>query len=403
MNWNGDWNSTYGNGFALNTNVVTTGAGNISWTAPSINVWHHLAVVRSGSTLTVYLDGTSVGSSTNSNQFGNTSTTPGIGLFDTQAGVRAPLSGYISNLRLVKGAALYTTNFTPTNSPLTAISGTSLLACNASTIIDGSSNNFTITAVASPTVSSSTPFFTTGIALRNTVVQTNSVQFDGSSYLSLTGQNITGANFTIECWVYFSTFTTYTAPHVFDFGTNTDNRFAVWRNGSSGKFNLAVINSATYTLLDATTVPTTGRWYHIALVKNGGTTYLYINGTQELTTGLGLNGGTNWAIGFMQFGVLAGDHLNGYISNFRVVAGTAVYTGNFTSPTSPLTAISNTALLTANAATIGDASTNNYTITSNGTPTVSISTPFGTNYPSGLKLRTSLTSSQTNLKIYSTT
>jgi len=159
MNWNGDWNTAYGNGFSLCTNYIITPQGNTNWTAPSINVWHHIAAVRSGATITIYLDGVNVGSQTNSNQFGNTSTTPGIGLFDTYSGtIRSPFPGYLSNLRLVKGTALYTSNFTPPTAPLTAIANTSLLTCNAAIIVDGSSNNFTITNNNSATVSSITPF-----------------------------------------------------------------------------------------------------------------------------------------------------------------------------------------------------------------------------------------------------
>ena len=162
MNWNGDWNTVYGNGFSLNSNVVVTPQGNTTWTSPSINVWHHIAAVRSGSTITTYLDGVDVGSQTNSNQFGNASTTPGVGLFDTQSGVRAPFPGYISNLRILKGAALYTASFTALAEPLTSIASCSLLTCNAATIVDSSNNNFTITNNGSATVSSVVPFNAVG-------------------------------------------------------------------------------------------------------------------------------------------------------------------------------------------------------------------------------------------------
>lgn len=205
----------------------------------------------------------------------------------------------------------------------------------------------------------------------------NSVLFNGSNYLSLTGQSLSGANFTIEGWVYFSTFATYTAPHVFNFGTDINNRYVIYRNPTSGKFNLASVNSGTVTLTDGTTTPVTGRWYHVAYVRNGSTNYMYIDGQQDATNSAAVDSGTSYAIGFMQYGSSAADHLNGYISNFRVVKGTALYTGaSFSVPTAPLTAIANTALLTCNAPTIIDGSVNNFTITNNNGATVSSVIPF---------------------------
>jgi hypothetical protein len=70
-------------------------------------------------------------------------------------------AGRISNLRIVKGTAVYTTSFTPIV-PLTAISGTSLLL-NAATsptyLTDSSGNNFTSTPTGSPTFNAAGPTY----------------------------------------------------------------------------------------------------------------------------------------------------------------------------------------------------------------------------------------------------
>jgi hypothetical protein len=71
-------------------------------------------------------------------------------------------------------------------------------------------------------------------------------------------------------------------------------------------------------------------------------------------------------------------YLKGRISNLRIVKGTPVYTIPFT-PAGPLTAITNTQLLlniTNDANFLKDSSTNNFTVTNNGSVTSSALSPF---------------------------
>ena len=210
--------------------------------------------------------------------------------------------------------------------------------------------------------------------------------FNGSNqYLNLTGQNLSTGNFTIEAWVYLTA--TGTNGHIFSFGTDTSNRYLVFISATN-KFNIGTVNGGTYTLNDSTVTPSVSTWYHVAFVRNSGTSYLYVNGNQVGSNSTSINSGTNWAIGFMQFGSASADHWNGYISNFRVT-NIAVYTGNFTPPTSHLTTTQSagtnisaitgtqTQLLTLQNSTIVDNSSNNYTITNNNSVTTTSSTvPF---------------------------
>jgi len=128
---------------------------NFTWSLPSANQWHHYALVRNGNVYSVYIDGIRVGTQTVAgtliNGFGSALT---IGYRNGQS---LP-SGSLSNVRIVKGTAVYTANFTPPTSALTAISGTSLLTLQNSTIIDNSTNAFTITNVGSVTIAASSPF-----------------------------------------------------------------------------------------------------------------------------------------------------------------------------------------------------------------------------------------------------
>lgn len=117
-------------------------------TLPDLNKWTHIAIVRSGGTVTLYYNGNAVASATSLYNF--TNFTNYIG----NDGTTAYFSGRISNLRLVKGSALYTANFTPPAAPLTAVSGTALLTLQDATIKDNSSNAFTITNTGSVTTTS---------------------------------------------------------------------------------------------------------------------------------------------------------------------------------------------------------------------------------------------------------
>ena len=75
---------------------------------------YHIAVSRSGTSLKLFIDGVEKASATNSSNFSNATNVLGIGaLRDTG---QYPLNGYIDDLRITKGVARYTANFTaPTN------------------------------------------------------------------------------------------------------------------------------------------------------------------------------------------------------------------------------------------------------------------------------------------------
>lgn len=149
------------NGASLIYQVSTTGSSwtvNLSSNPLTVNVWTHIALVRDSSSVTLYVNGVSAGSGTASGALmspvaptyigANSGTPSGAGYF----------TGYISNVRIVKGTAVYTSNFTTPTSPLTAISGTSLLTCQNVTFIDNSTNNFAITAAGNVASTAINPF-----------------------------------------------------------------------------------------------------------------------------------------------------------------------------------------------------------------------------------------------------
>ena len=78
------------------------------------NTWTHVAIVRDSSNdITVYQDGTSIGSYNNSTVFGTASSPVNVGKGGVGDSTNYPMSGYIQDLRITDGLARYTANFTP--------------------------------------------------------------------------------------------------------------------------------------------------------------------------------------------------------------------------------------------------------------------------------------------------
>jgi hypothetical protein len=142
-----------------NTNLLQSGSNLLP-----LNQWVHVAVSRSSGTMKIFFNGAQVASGSVTNNFTDTSSNVGI----TTDGYK--WYGYISNLRVVKGTAVYTSAFTPSTTPLTAITNTQLLmnAVSGAYLSDGSTNSFTPIATGSPTWNQLSPF-ATGLGYKNRV------------------------------------------------------------------------------------------------------------------------------------------------------------------------------------------------------------------------------------------
>jgi hypothetical protein len=177
---------------------------------------------------------------------------------------------------------------------------------------------------------------------------TGSVVFDGSGdYLQITPDEdfaFGNSDFTIETWAYFDTVSA-SSGQIYEgrpSGTqgayvslyfSADNTFSFYTD-SAVKISGTVIAS---------------RWYHIALVRNSGTTTLYFDGVSQGT----YSDSQSYVvrtdgpiIGVSRSG--SGNPLDGYLSNYRILKGTALYTSDFTVPTHELEVIGDTVLLCCN-------------------------------------------------------
>jgi len=349
--------STSGDGFLIYYSNATASLrfysnGSAVLIGPSLsnNQWYHIAIVRSGggsNNLTMYVNGVSQVTATN--------TTSYTGIAGNGACIGAEYSGtfggnwwhYLSNLRLVKGTAVYTGAFTPPTAPLTAISGTSLLTCQSNRFVDNSSNAHSITVTGTPSVQPFSPFLPT--AAYSASVNGGSGYFDGSGDYLTVPDDVDfdlPADFTFEFWTYNPNSSDKSYFQLGDYRAaqnglicyTSTNNLALYGNGGS--------------ILVGSALPVNA-WTHIAVVRSGGGSNnlkIYVNGVQDgqatNTTSFTGVAGNGLAIGAQYGGSYASITTATYISNFRLVKGTAIYTSAFTPPTSPVTAISGTSLLT---------------------------------------------------------
>lgn len=307
-------------------------------TAAELNTWNHIAMVYTNSTgnISLYLNGSRVATGTKSGTPQNSSgSTINVGVAQNTY-----YNGYISNLRILDGTALYSgTTYTVPTAPLTAITNTSLLTCGYNRFRDASTNNFTITRNGDVRVTNFAPFAPS--SSYSPSANGGSAYFDGTGdYLSAPNNAAfafgTG-DYTIELWIN----TNADAGGLIDLrvGGNLTAYPSIYLNSGSVFFWPGTgsdgVNVGTYTK---------NAWVHLAVSRSGSSLKFFINGAQTYSA----TNSTNLSQGTVIIAARwdAATPFAGYISNLRVIKGTAVYTAAFTPPSSPVTAITNTSLLT---------------------------------------------------------
>ena len=358
------------------TYFVSNAAQITGTTALTVGTWYHVAVSRSTLSTKMFLNGVQEGSTyTDANSYAASRVVVG----SNAATAGNYLVGYVSNVRLVNGTGVYTTTFTPSTTPLTAITNTKLLTCQSNYFKDNSSNNFTLTVTGTPSVQPFSPFAPT--SAYNSSINGGSMYFDGTGdYLyTPTSANLTlgTGDFTIELWHNPITVTNglciFGTSPVSGLSAPTLPQLSIVYNSSA---TLYIYLGAT-SLSTSTILNTVNTWNHIALVRSSGVTKCYFNGTQVASTADTFNyTNSAFTIGTWYSTAYCS---NGYSNDFRVVKGTAVYTANFTPPTAPLTAITNTQLLLSgtNAGIYDNAIKNNLETVGNAQVSTSV-TKFGT-------------------------
>ena len=340
---------------------VAEGSTDYTITGQSVpaNKWTHLALVRDGNTLRAFQDGVQTGTVSFSGTVNDSSNKLAVGRLGESDG--SYFTGYINDVRIYKGVAKYTSNFIP--------------------------------ASTDPDIIPDSP---SGVSYSSNVALVPStdgaVAFDNNGdYLSLTSGSdfqFGSGDFTVECFVYPNSLSNY--DPIIDNGSIAGNNQHDWRLylGSVGEIWFdATVGGSNQTRNGASggvsNGVVTGKWQHIAVVKTGNTILTFLDGVQVLSNSFSSTIDSNYTTAYIGYDVMVSGgnyYFDGFISNLHVVKGTALYTGNFTPPTGPISSVANTKLLcckSQTSATAADVTPG--TITANGNAAASNFNPFTAN------------------------
>lgn len=348
-----------------------------------LNAWSHIAFTRSGSTLRAFLNGNQVGEF----QFA----TPIIDILDTPLAVGAKgsfensVKGYLDEVRITKGLARYTSNFTPASEPFTIEgaeagyyiagvlypgldeTGTGTHTPSGKYYVNGSlangfvsgdlhfdqtvlllhmdgANNSTAFSDASPLNLPATHNGNAVISTAQSKFGSASAYFDGDGdYLSIpnnSGTQLGTGPFTIEAWVYPTSMAggVIIEQAVIDegYGNNIGWGFYTY-NG-----NLHFGDSMGQIFMSSSlTNPIFNRWAHVSLVGNGSDIRMYVDGVLagqynssfNMNLALDIRNDTPTIIGQHEIQLPGQGCYQGYIDELRITKGIARYNSNFNPPT----------------------------------------------------------------------
>lgn len=304
-----------------NTNLILASS---SGAVPE-NTWTHVAATGNGTQVRLFVNGILVAGPTN-----NTWTDPAaavqIGALNAGQFIY-PLTGFLSNVRIIKGTQLYTSNFTPPTTPLTAVANTSLLLNFENASIDDNSRNNNLETIGDAQVSTTQSKF-----------GGSSMYFDGngdflhaptSLWTNLDGIN---TSFTIEAWIYPTGVNV--VGEIIGINQSGQTSSVTFRISSSYALNFSNWGAGYTSTNTANNVVVANQWNHVAASKSGNTMRLFVNGTLLATQTIS-NGTLPSFSRLTQIGGRGEDNLTkfiGYIEDLRVIKDVAIYTSNFTPP-----------------------------------------------------------------------
>lgn len=322
----GFWLSSNGTSWDIAT--ADPGGNSRGAIVAALNKWNHVALVRKGTSITLYVNGVAdktitvtagtsiVNKSGQQKRIGNAGT------------VNYPVIGYMQDFRFTKGYARYTSNFVPCDCPMPTTD-----------MIDKSYDNVTtLLPMSNDLVDKKNNTYTnTGITFAEDDSFGKAAVFNGSAYYSsnnnINWQDTTDATF--EAWVYAASWATWSSdwgagaiPSLM-FSGQAMTRNVLWAFGPTADAKLTFYYwSGGLNFFKSTSTLSVNAWHHIALSKQGTTLRFFIDGVLDTTTTYSA------AAAVVADMVLTGGNVNsvgltGRVRNLRVTKGYARYIRKF--------------------------------------------------------------------------
>lgn len=296
--------------------------------ALTLNAWNHIAVVRRGGVLTVFLNGTAVITHALTVNFTESGLLIGAVIDYRDASTNYKFAGYLDSIRITKGIARYTEWFVP---PAVDFPLPSATAVTTYTVSDpyfascqlaldfNTANGFNdtkghvVTANGTAAISSTTSPF-----------GTQSAYFDGTSYVSVAPSadfTLAASDLTVEGWIYLEA----ASPNAIVLSTMSGASALNVVFDATGSYLKLTDGTSTFAVSSAISL---GTWTHFCVERVSGQSKIAIAGVFGAVVACA----TSFTQAGLSIGGLStGQNLNGYLSQLRL-AKIARYSANFTPP-----------------------------------------------------------------------
>ena len=296
-------------------------------TTVPLGQWVHLAFTREFGICRMFINGV-MESSPVVNNANCGSTLLGVGrAYD---GGNIPFNGFIDEVRVVAGYAVYNSNFTPPVAPYGAFTPPPTDPQFLLLHMDGGNGS----SVFVDSSVSPRPLQSLGVVQSNVQAKfgVSSARFTNSTRLNVNGRpSFRTGDFCIDVWVYALNYgPAPSGSHgscVVDERTSGGSGFA-WFLTTGG--NVRLFDGGNH---DGSTVVPLNQWVHLAFTRQAGLNRVFVNGVLDFT----FSSAADLVSNIMAIGRVVNDAIpfDGFIDEVHVVKGSAVYVANFTPPVAP--------------------------------------------------------------------